>query len=68
MTFRNFQKMFPNISCLESLGKHASVTCEHQCREPLVAWALGDKQKERLHRFHTCTTIWMPGTLVIEYM
>ena len=40
---------------------HASVTVrvtgERRCHKPLVAWALGDKQKERLHRFHT--TIWM---------
>ena len=40
--------------------KHASVTVsvtwERRCREPLVAWALGDEWKERLHWFHT--TIW----------
>ena len=30
-----------------------------------VAWALADERKERLHWFHT--TIWMPGTQVMEY-
>ena len=47
-------------------SKRVSVTLERRCREPLVAWALGDELKERLrHCFHT--TIWMPGTLVTEY-
>ena len=42
-------------------GKGASVTVsviwEWWCHQLLVAWALGDEWKERLHWFHT--TIWM---------
>ena len=30
-----------------------SLTFEWRCREPVVAWALGDERKERLHWFHT---------------
>ena len=48
----------------KSVGKNAkqtnltvSVTWERRCLESLVAWALGDERKERLHWFHT--TIWM---------
>ena len=41
-------------------SKRVSVTLERRCREPLVAWALGDERKERLrHWFHT--TIWCPA-------
>ena len=34
-----------------------SMVCELQYCEPLVAWVLEDKQKERLHWCHT--TFWM---------